>query len=465
MYHDRRQVLVTDDDPAIRRLLSKILSTAGYEVCEAVDGQHALEMVRENVPDFLITDWEMPRMTGPELCDQIRQLTGTGYIYVVLLTSKSMSDDIIRGLDSGADDFVTKPVVPGELLARMQAGARVLQVERQLQQAAKSDPLTGILNRRQFHDDLEREWSRAVRHRHDLSCVVLDLDYFKSVNDTHGHPIGDHTIKVVADVLQRHTRSNDYLCRYGGEEFCALLTETSEREALYWCERVRSAIQSTKIAAGAKDIRVTVSLGVAQRDSRLQGPEELVDRADQALLVAKHSGRNRVVRFSSLEDSGIVSVDGDGAHFNPFRSVLARDIMTTPVRCLNQDDTITQAADFLLNLRINSAPVVDEQGFLTGIASEKDLMDRMTSPSSWQQPILTAMSPNVVTYDEDTPAGVVFSFLQRVAVRRVVIVKDGKPTGVISRGNIIHWFKDRVAQRPEADAAQLELPRDLAFIS
>src|SRR5690606_10102116 len=127
---------------------------------------------------------------------------------------------------------------------------------------------------------------------------------------------------------------------------------------------------------------------------------------------------------------------------NPFKGFLARDIMTMPVVCLHQDDSLLRAAEFLLEMRINSAPVVADEVNLAGITSENDLMDRMTSPTSWDHPILAAMTSNVVSYDEDTPASVIFDFLQRVAVRRVVIVKDGRPTGVISRGNIVRWFKD-----------------------
>lgn len=444
---DNRRVLVVDDDPAMRRLLTKLLVKAGYEVREAADGREALDLIDVLEPDFLVTDWDMPNLTGLELCSAVRQRVQPNYLYIVLLTAKNRSDDIVRGLDAGADDFVSKPIVPGELLARLQAGARVLDVERQLNRAAQSDPLTGILNRRFFHEQLDREWSRAVRYRMPLSIVLLDLDFFKTINDTYGHPAGDSVLCTIASTLQRHTRGNDFLCRYGGEEFCALLTDTAEREASFWCERIRAIISDTAVDIGEKELSVTTSIGVAERLVTIQNPQELIDRADQALLVAKQSGRNRVVRFSKLEDSGIADVESGNRQNNPFKGVLARDIMTTPVVCLHQDDTILRAAEFLLEMRINSAPVVDDEGNLAGITSEKDLMDRMTSPTAWSQPILAAMNTNVVSYDEDTPASVIFDFLQRVAVRRVVIVKDGRPTGVISRGNIVRWFKDFVVPR------------------
>jgi two-component system, cell cycle response regulator len=222
------------------------------------------------------------------------------YVYVILLTARSQADDIITGLNAGADDFLTKPVRRGELFARLQTGVRILELEHRLNELARRDPLTGVLNRRTFYEVLEREWSRAVRYHHPLSCVMVDVDFFKKINDTYGHLVGDHVLKFLAQSLEGQSRCPDYLCRWGGEEFCVLLPETDENGAYTWAERCCSAIAAAEFSTDQHNLTMTASFGVAQRQDGMQKPEELLGRADRALYAAKRAGRHRVASYGSL---------------------------------------------------------------------------------------------------------------------------------------------------------------------
>jgi diguanylate cyclase (GGDEF)-like protein len=435
----KSRVLVVDDDPAMLRLLRRWLESEGFEVQEAHDGRQAVETIQAHCPHILLTDWEMPHFDGLDLCRWVRSRTSLPhYVYTVFLTVRGSSDDMVQGLEAGADDFLKKPVDKNELLARLRAGARVLELERRLSLLAKCDPLTGLATQRTFYEQVDREWSRAQRNHSPLSCVMIDIDFFKRVNDTFGHAAGDEVIRRVAGALLESCRKADVVSRYGGEEFCVMLPETDEQGALIWANRVRGTIASTKVEYDGREICVTASFGVAERLDDTATPAELVDLADQALLVAKRSGRDRTVCFRSITESRQPQVEGSpGAMFG---SIRAGDVMTTIVAGLRQNDTAGRAAEYFLRFRINSAPVVDGEGKLVGILAEKDVMAIMLWPRWWETQICEIMKRNVVCYEEDASVQAIYEFLCRVAIRGVIIVKDGQPTGVISRGSVLRWF-------------------------
>jgi two-component system, cell cycle response regulator len=294
------KVLIGDDDPAILRLLSRWLQKAGYPTRTAADGQEALEAIQQECPSFVITDWEMPRVNGPELCRRVREMNLPHYVYILFLTVRTAPSEVITGLDIGADDFLGKPVAEGELLARMRSGTRLLELERRLSLMAHTDSLTGLLTQRAFYTSLEKEWHRSRRSNLPLSCAMMDVDFFKQVNDTLGHPAGDAVLKAVSRLLAENCRASDTICRYGGEEFSVMLPETNEANAMRWAQRVRSRLAELRLPGKLQSVRVTCSFGVAQCPAESENSEELVDLADQALLEAKRAGRDRVVRYDSL---------------------------------------------------------------------------------------------------------------------------------------------------------------------
>jgi diguanylate cyclase (GGDEF)-like protein len=455
------KVLLVDDDALVMRLLSTTLESAGYHVTRARDGATALEMIEADCPRFLVTDWEMPHMDGVELCRHLRRLKLPYYVYTLLVTARSEPEDMLLGLEAGADDFLRKPVDKDELLARLMVGRRVLDMESRLIHLANSDPLTGLPTKRVLGELFEREWSRARRYDHDLSCVMLDLDFFKSINDDHGHPVGDEVLRSVARRITECCRTSDIISRYGGEEFCAVLPETSETDALIWAERLRENIAQSSIEVNGSSLRVTASFGIAELTSEVKTHEELLDRADQALLMAKQTGRNRVVRYQMIRQVSAAHHDPETPLGALFQNILARHVMTSIVAGLQLDATVGQAAEYFLRFRLGSAPVVDAAGKLVGFVSDRDLMNALMWPNSWGLPIRDVMRTNVICYPDDTPALTIYEFLCRVSIRSVVINRGGAPVGVIHRGSLLRWFSNTIAQAQRGNGANLEVePKD-----
>jgi diguanylate cyclase (GGDEF)-like protein len=442
MNSDGLKILVVDDDPAVVRVIRKILACSGHQLLEASNGRQALEMILADCPDLLISDWEMPEMDGLELCRRIRQEDLPHYLYTILLTAKTCVTDMVEGLGAGADDFLTKPVVSTVVLARVQAGARVVRLEHELRRLSNHDPLTGVLNRRHFRELCRRELERSIRYRRPLACVMIDLDFFKRINDAHGHSSGDAALKAIASILRKSCRSSDVVCRYGGEEFCVLLPETAEEGAAIWADRLRVALAEMELSAGDRPLRVTASFGIAERIGTIDDADALMDMADQALLVAKESGRDRVVRFSSLSDSSLVELSHSERFAGPLDGIVARDIMAEALFCPHEDDTVRQVTDFFLQLRLDSAPVVDSEGRLVGMVSVTDLMMTTASGEGWQQRVGEVTKTSVVSYEENTPVKQIFDFLARISLSRVIVVEQGRPTGIISRDSLLRWFRN-----------------------
>lgn len=444
MVKGSNSILLVDDDPAMLRLLARWLEVAGYQVSTARDGQEAKAAIEAQCPQIIVTDWEMPTVDGLELCRWVRVQSLPNYVYLVLLTVRSGLDDLVRGLEAGADDFLKKPIDKDELLARLRSARRVLDLEQQLSTLARCDALTGLPSRRTFFEFLVREWSRSQRYRFPLSVVMIDIDYFKRVNDLHGHAAGDEVIRRVGQCLLDGCRNSDVVSRYGGEEFCVLLPETAEESAGIWANRMREKLAALTIEIDGKQLQITASLGIAERMADTATPEQLVDMADQALLVAKRSGRDRVVNFQMLSAASPRSSTSTSPAML-LQDVSAKQVMTTLVAGLAQNDTVDVASRHFLRFRISIAPVVDDDGRLVGVLSEKDVMAAMLQPQWWLLKIADVMKTNVVCYEEETPALSIYEFLCRVTLRAAVIVKQGAPTGLITRGSLLRYFMNSLA--------------------
>ena len=432
------KILIVDDDPAILRLLSRWLSHGAYELFVAPDGQEAIACIQQNHPDIIITDWNMPRLDGIQLCQWVRSEYVNKYVYVLFLSVRSGSDDMIQALEAGADDFLRKPIDKNELLARLRAATRVLELESRLSLLANTDSLTGLSTQRNFYQSLEEQCQRAQQHETPLACVKIDVDRFRQIKDVHGHRIGDEVVRRVGRTIVTACRATDVVARYGEASFSVLLADTNEENAVVWADRIRCAIGSLEFAVARESLRISVSCGAAQFSPDMQdNVERLVQSADEAMLVAKGSGRDRVVGFQSLSNSGLEDND---EFANRLASVTVADVMTTVVASLRKDMPVISAANYFLRFRIPSAPVVDEQGKLVGVLSERDVMGVMLWPDWETTRVEQIMTTNVVTYEESTPAMQVYEYLCQVSIRAVIIVEDGCPTGVLSRSSLVRWF-------------------------
>ena len=289
------RILIADDEPSTRDTLAALLAEH-YEVIMAHDGTEAWSILeRDDTPTLAIIDWVMPGIDGLEICRKIRQMDGAGYIYTIILSAKSNQDDLITGLEAGADDYLRKPFDPEELRARLRAGERILKLQSELRVQATRDHLTGAFNRGAVLEILQRELAHSARNEESIAVIMADLDNFKRVNDTHGHPTGDAVLRAAAARLGARLRNYDALGRYGGEEFLVVLPGCGRDSAQEIAERMCASLAATPVRTSAGDIRITVSLGFALADSTSRTRmDELINAADEALYRAKREGRNRV---------------------------------------------------------------------------------------------------------------------------------------------------------------------------
>lgn len=295
------KVLVVDDDPIPRRLVEASLRKAGYEPVVAIDGIDALRLLKEpDSPRLIVLDWLMPRMDGLGVCRAIRAGNQEPYVYVLLLTGKDRHEEVVEGLDAGADDYVTKPCNLFELRARLRAGERILELQDQLVAArellrdqATHDPLTGLLNRAALLETLQREGARSSRGRGELAVIMVDVDNFKAINDTHGHLAGDAVLREIAQRMRGAVRTYDSIGRYGGEEFVIVAPGCGLTTARELAERLRLSVCGSDVTGADTALAVTVSLGVASSTGGTV--DELLSAADRALYRAKANGRNCVV--------------------------------------------------------------------------------------------------------------------------------------------------------------------------
>jgi len=295
------RILIADDEKVSQRLLEKTMKRAGYEVTVVSDGRRAAqELCRPDGPRLALLDWVMPQLDGPAVCRVVRRKRSQRHVYLILLTSKDSKEDIVEGLESGADDYLIKPFDPGELKARLHTGQRILELEDNLLEAredmrykATHDSLTSLLNRGTVLELLAGELVHKRRRNTSTTILLGDLDHFKLVNDTYGHNVGDEVLREVARRLLSAVRSYDFVGRLGGEEFLIVLNNCCPGNALERAEEIRKTIGDTPFHTAHGDIPVTMSVGISvSRGSDTRPTEEVVCEADGALYAAKSAGRN-----------------------------------------------------------------------------------------------------------------------------------------------------------------------------
>ena len=295
------KILIADDEYMSLHLLRSTLERAGYEVTAVDNGVAAAELLcRMDGPRLALLDWMMPQLDGPGVCRAVRQSRSQQYVHIILLTSKNSKQEIVAGLESGADDYLVKPFNPEELKARLRTGLRILQLEDSLVEARESmryqathDALTTLFNRGIIMDLLRRELARSTRERDCTMLLLGDIDHFKQVNDTRGHLVGDEVLREVSRRLLSSVRAYDYVGRYGGEEFLIVLNNCDPEDVMARAEEIRLTIGREPVASDAGPIPITMSFGVLMsRDWGGQSAADLLGRVDAALYEAKNSGRN-----------------------------------------------------------------------------------------------------------------------------------------------------------------------------
>jgi diguanylate cyclase (GGDEF)-like protein len=498
--HKNRRILVIDDQKSIHEDYRKVMAPARecnvavseaaislfgedsaapsttnvFEVDSAYQGEEGFRMVQkaqqEGRPYALaFVDVRMPPgWDGVDTVQRIWEIDPEILVVICSAYSDYSWEQMVHRLGPSDRFLVLKK--PFEQIEVRQFAAAL--TERW--NLARNDVLTGLLNRRAFSEHLHREQSRAARYGTPLACAMLDLDYFKRINDEFGHATGDAVLKSVAELLEQETRASDYVCRFGGEELSVLLPQIDENGARDWAEKVRLAIANRPFAVRSDTIKITVSIGVAAMNSTQSDAESLVELADAALRAAKLWGRNRVVVHSILHASD--NAAGEPVFLeSPLEGVSAAEVMTKSSPLIHGSAKIAEAANLLLRHRMTSLPVIDEAGLLIGVISEKEIMPQMVLPQGSKAKVSEFMRADVIAYSEDTPVDRVFDFLSRVTIGQVFVVRDGRPVGAITRGGLLRWLSHwlsldvgRGAEIPSEATAQSrahirEAAQDLAY--
>lgn len=300
----KRRLLVVDDDESSRSLVSKALEYEGYQVRQAESGSEALQVITEWRPHLILLDVNMPGLNGLETLAKVR--LKDEYVSVIFVSANSSTEDVIRGLDAGADDYVCKPFQTLELLSRVRSQLRIKDLHDSLKKAndrlkelVDTDDLTGLFNMRSLYKRLDFELDRARRYNRSVSVIMMDLDHFKNVNDRHDHLFGSYVLGQVGRMVRENMRRVDFAARYGGDEFLVVLTEISLEGATTFANRLRQRIAATTFENDGHSMQLTSSLGVsiANPNERDVDARALVRYADRALYSAKENGRNRVEVF------------------------------------------------------------------------------------------------------------------------------------------------------------------------
>ena len=310
------RILVVDDDRAMLALLMAMLKSTGHTVYVARNGVEAMAQVEKYKPQLIITDWMMPEMDGLTLCRKLRERPEWRDIYMIVMTAQEDPDKLVEAFEAGADDYLVKPIIQKIFFSRLRAGLRVVKLQEELaadreqllrlstdlaeaneglQLLVLTDALTTLPNRRAAMERLEQEWALTKRGNRNFSCMMVDVDFFKSINDKYGHPVGDLVLKNVAAVLRQVARAQDMVCRYGGEEFLVICPDTDVVEGSLCAERLRQSVMACQVQSGVHNIKVTVSIGLAEREAGMSSLEEVLSLSDQRLYMAKQTGRNKVV--------------------------------------------------------------------------------------------------------------------------------------------------------------------------
>lgn len=461
-------ILIADDDPAITRFFAHLLEQGGHRIRTVADGSQALHQILQDCPDILITDWKMPGLAGPDLSRRVRQLHSRRvlphYTYILLLTTRSGRHLLPEVLDAGVDDFLEKSGdglanLRAEFLVRLRTGLRGRHWERNLEYASKYDPLTGVLNRGTFFELGRVVWDRSLRHKFPLSAVMIDCDAFRRVNALHGFAAGDLVLRDFAARIRKHSRTTDIACRFDGTKFCILLPGCDESTAVLWAHRIRRTFESTPVRQERFAISVTSTCGIAQRDRTTLTLEELVDRSEETLLLARDTGFNRCLAYRESRPTGDIETTeiteatriartDDAEALQTLRDLLdgmtTAEIMLPLTVVLRKDDTLAEAVEFYLRARWSAIPIVDDDDRLVGELRDEDFLKQLGHSKHWSELAGNLARETALVFRADTPLRDVYRLFQRIALPQAYVLdEDGALVGLVDRFQLLRWLRNR----------------------
>ncbi|RCS52789.1 diguanylate cyclase [Bremerella cremea] len=430
------KMLVVENGSAELNLLASWMRAAGMNVRSCANYTDAMQQVRDDCPKVVITSWGS---TDPD-CELfyrwIREEHLPHYIYTMAVIDGHDFFEASKIHRLGVDDVISQSISREELLARLNSAGRVIDLENHLRNIERRDPLTGLATLRYLNDQLKREWARTRNYRLPVSCVIIDIDDFSGINRKYGMETGDKVLQTLAKTISEQGRVIDYLCRLECDRLLLVLPECAEVNALRTAKRIEMQVEKLSVNLGDEQIYFSVCMGVAERTKKTPSLEALLDNAKIALEVAKSSGKRNVVCYQDCQNSSAAMIEVDQVREH-LEHLTAAEIMTSPIVSIVQSEPVEAAVELLLQNQFNAVPVIDEQGKLTGVISEKDLMQALRKPDAWSLPIAEFMRRDVVRFEESEPAIQVYEFLSQAAIHRVIIVCNDRPTGVVSRGSCL----------------------------
>jgi diguanylate cyclase (GGDEF)-like protein len=429
------KVLLVAPDKSLLGSLSKLFDLLDLTALQVTDPRQAAAAATSERPDILILDAELLDQGGRELC---RAVCGGGlrsHVFTLLLVPDGAPlEDMIEALKLGVDDFLTKPLVFGELLSRLRAAARGLEYERRVQVYFGTDTLLGLPNESAFRHALSAALAKSERGG-TVACVAFDLDFFNRLNYTYGHPQADDALRTVARLLTKTCRPSELAASRGDDQFCVLLPNRSEADAGHWAEQFRATLEETQFSFGAALETITASFGVATPEPGVFQAEALLARATEALGAAKRAGRNCVVLRSALDDEANAWTNL-GSPGKLFDRTVARDVMVPVSIWLKPHDSLEHAAAIFQRTALSALPVVDDEGNLAGLLFAEELQSRSSDGHHTKQLVRNVMNADPIRFSEQATFAELVSFFSQDA-RGLAIITDGsRPTGFVTRNEL-----------------------------
>jgi two-component system cell cycle response regulator len=427
-------VLLATHEAQLVRHISRFLKEFGYDVCQAADPAAAFAAWDARRPALVIVDDEFGRDGGTEFCRQLRATNGGDAPYMLLLGGASDAEAVTSALEAGVDDFVIKPVVYGEFLARLRAAARLAEVDRRVALQSRLDALTNLANREAFVEKLRHALAHQTQPR-PAGLVLIDLDWFSRVAIVAGREAADAALVEVAAVLRKHTDPNDLVARFDADRFAVWLGDERDQDANAWAELARQEIAKLEIGSADNSLRLTACCGVVSEWQSTESADALLDRARQAVVTAKTSGRDTVVQAGQFAEEELLWNEL-AAPGKLFEDTTARDVMIPCATALHVDDTLMQAAAKFRRTGASSLPVTEKSGALVGLVTEDIVADLPTGRNSETRRVRDVMSKTVPRYQPETSFNDLMDFFVRGSGSVLVVVENSKPIGIVTRNSI-----------------------------